>query len=115
MRIERGAAALDLEPDAAALPRGAAATLTGFADLPRTSWFVDTCRIRLVYRSGRLQTVHEGPPGGFSGAVAPGFAPRLTRDAVEGLAHARLAMDRPDPTSAVEDFGAAEAGPPGGS
>lgn len=105
VRIERDGAAVDVELGAAPLPRGIAAPLIGFADLPRAYPFDDACRIRLAYRSGRLRTVHEGPSGIFTGPVPRGFASRPTSNAIEALAHARLTMDRPDPTSVVEDFG----------
>lgn len=105
LRIERGGAAVDVELSAAPLPRGIAADLAGFAELPRGSALDDVCRIRLAYRSGRLRTVHEGQTIGFSGSVPKGFAPRPTVHAIEAIARARLAMEQPDLTSLIEDFG----------
>ena len=67
----------------------------------------DPCRIRLVYRSGRLATIHDGPPTALA-EIPSAFA---GAQGAVALALARLSLDRVGPI-AIETFGAVHPEPP---
>ena len=104
VRLEREDAVLDLE--LAAEGRGALAAheLAGYAGLARQSRVAEACRLRLVYRSGRVRTVHEGLLDPYRGELPRGFA--ASRGPATALAQARLDLERPARACFVEDFGA---------
>lgn len=105
VRIERDDAAIELEPAAEAKGALTVHDLAGYAGLARQSRNDETCRLRLVYRSGRLRTVHHGLLDAFGGEVPRSFAGRP--GGAEAAARARFDLDRPGQSSVVEDFGAA--------
>ena len=67
--------------------------IAAHATLRRTHWLEDPARVRLVFRSGRLTTIHEGPLGVYDGGLPAGFlpadAPAPALDAVHGAGAAR--------------------------
>ncbi|MCB1353500.1 MAG: glycosyltransferase family 2 protein [Rhodobacteraceae bacterium] len=98
---------IDLAGDAA-VPGLRGGYLPGFsaAGAPAASW-----RLRLVYRSGRVHTIHEGPVPRFDGAVPECFS-RLGREvAAESIALARLDGAEAPARSIVERFGASTVRP----
>ncbi len=111
VRIERGGAAAEIDLAVRARPGVGAGPLVGFAGLPRAAWFDEACRVRAVYHSGRLRTVHDGRPDAFAGGAPRGFASRATPEAADSLARARLSMSRPHPAACVEEIGVAPARP----
>lgn len=99
VRIERGA--VFHEAPAGRQP------LAGFAGLPEPSDADPTCRLRLVWRSGRVQTVFAAGVAAFDGAIPRGF----DAAAAAGLATARLTMPRRVAAIAEEAIGATLARP----
>lgn len=83
------------------------ARIAAHATLRRTHWLEDPARVRLVFRSGRLTTIHEGPLGVYDGGLPAGFLPA---DA-PALAAARLGR-RPAPAARrIEEIGPLPAKP----
>ncbi len=104
LRIERGAAAVTLP---FARDGWHAARIADYAALPRTHWLEDPMRARLVFRSGRLTTIHEGPLAAYDGGLPAGFQPG---DAPV-LAAARLDLVRPRTAPRIEEIGAVPPAP----
>lgn len=98
IRIERGGATRML-PVAPRVAR--------FIDLPREEDQEDICRLRLVYHSGRLGTVHDGPLARLTTDMPSGFD---TADAAE-IARARLAPRATPPAPNQILFGTAPVHP----
>lgn len=104
LRIERGGGAVTLP---FARDGWRAARIADYAALPRTHWLEDPVRARLVYRSGRLSTIHEGALGAYDGGLPAGFLPG---DA-SALAAARLDLARPRPAPGIVEIGAVPPAP----
>jgi hypothetical protein len=88
IRIEAADSIIDLR----LLPSG---LIRAFVPVP---WESDTghqCRLRLVYRSGRIQTVHQAVVPMFDGSIAGGIAADDLGVAGQALAQARLTRLRP--------------------
>lgn len=86
------------------------AMLAGFADLPGGAGGGDTCRIRVLYRSGRLRTLADAPVAAFDGGIPAGFDDAWAQGAgaVRPLAQARAAFRRDAPPAVVQPFGPAQ-------
>lgn len=82
------------------------AVLAGLADLPGGAGG-DSCRIRVLHRSGRLRTLAEAPVTPFDGTVPAAFADAWAAGApvLHPLAEARAGFSRAAPPSAVQHFG----------
>lgn len=76
--------------------------------LPRPDWRSDVCRIRLLYRSGRLHTVEESTPAPFDGALPTGWEP----EDAPAIAAARRDRDTGPAPRRVVTFGALPAAAP---
>ncbi|QEU06649.1 hypothetical protein [Paracoccus yeei] len=81
--------------------------LAGLADLPGEMRAGDTCRIRLLYRSGHLRNLAEAPVAAYDGSIPPGFedAWALGADVLPPLARARAGFRRATPPSVAQHFG----------
>ncbi len=104
VQIERGGdrATLPFARDGLETVRAA-----GFMPLPRGHWLEDPARVRLVYRSGRLTTIHEGTLAAYDGGLPAGFVPS---DA-PALAAARLGRRPASAPRRIEEIGAQPAAP----
>ncbi len=106
LRLERGGAALDLPLPEAAVRTRRTVLLAGFAPLARARGLDDTARLRLVYRSGRVQTVQAGPLAQYSGEVPARFTA-----APAAVAAARLSAERAPTGCRVTTIGSESAAP----
>lgn len=95
VRLERGGAVADL-PLAAA---------TGYAPVGRRPRADDRFRLRLVYHSGRLQTVAEGRLAAYRGDVPAAFD-LADPEMAATVARARLALERLARPASAARFGA---------
>lgn len=103
LRVEHGSAWRDMSLPEDAIALSGKARLCAF--LPIADVAEDApCRIRFAFRSGRIQTVYEGVPPAFTGAVPQGLG--AGRDAASSLAAARLSLPRRTPPQRIEAIGA---------
>jgi len=99
IRVARGGAV-------AAIP--ADGSLDGYLPLRRQGVLSDTCRVGLVYASGRVATVARLRPPAFDGAIP---APLAARRAAAAIAAARLDRERPASQARAQHFGEARRAP----
>jgi hypothetical protein len=103
VRLERGPASHDIPVGGDAPGIGATRRLEGYVALPRADRAGERCRVRLVFRSGRVQTVAEQALDGYRGGVPAGFA--CSPAAAGALARARLDVDRDGRAARHAEFG----------
>ncbi len=96
LRLERGGAAVEVTLDHR--PGGAC---VGYAPLPAATRLDDAARLRLVFRSGRVETVHQGPLAAFDGTLPA----EAGADDARAVARARLDRERVPVNAWIEDFG----------
>lgn len=82
VQVERGGASMILAAGEDGWP---STRIARYLALPRTDWRNDACRVRLVFQSGRLHTVQEGPLTAFDGTLPADWEPEAAPELAAAL------------------------------